>query len=103
MALEGLEVGGAVVGLLEAGEHRLAGLVEQVLGLGRVHPAPGDDLGAGEDLAGLGVDGDDDDDHALLGQHLAVAQHALADVADDAVDVEVAGGHAAGEVEPCRR
>ena len=39
------------------------------------------------------VDGDDDDDHALLGEHPAVAQHALADVADDAVDVEVAGGH----------
>ena len=42
------------------------------------------------------VDGDDDDDHALLGQHPAVAQHALADVADDAVDVEVAGRHPPG-------
>ena len=46
------------------------------------------------------VDGDDDDDHALLGQHPAVAQHAVADVADDAVDVEVAGRHLADAVEP---
>ena len=42
------------------------------------------------------VDGDDHHDHALLGQHPAVAQHALADVADDAVDVQVAGRHPAG-------
>ena len=39
------------------------------------------------------VDGDDHDDDALLGQHPPVAQHAVADVADDAVDVEVAGRH----------
>ena len=32
-------------------------LVEQVLGLGGVHPAAGDDLGPGEHLAGLDVDG----------------------------------------------
>ena len=78
---------------------RVARLVEQVLGLGRVHPAAGDDLRAGEHLAGLDVDGDDDHDHALLGEHLAVAEHALADVADDAVDVEVAGRHPAGRCE----
>ena len=39
------------------------------------------------------VDADDHHDDALLGQHPAVAQHAVADVADDAVDVEVAGRH----------
>ncbi len=39
------------------------------------------------------VDGDDDDDDAFLGEHAPVAQHALADVADDAVDVQVARGH----------
>ena len=44
-------------------------------------------------LRGLRVDGDDDHDHALLGEHAAVAQDALADVADDAVDVQVAGRH----------
>ena len=42
---------------------------------------------------------DDDDHHALLGEHPAVAQHALADVADDAVDVEVAGRHLAGDAD----
>ena len=38
--------------------------------------------------------------HALLGQHLAVAQHPVADVAHRAVDVEVAGGHRAVAVDP---
>jgi hypothetical protein len=37
------------------------------------------------------VDGGDHDHDSLLGEHLAVAQHAVADVADDAVHVEVAG------------
>ena len=46
------------------------------------------------------VDGDDHDDDAFLGQHPAVAQHAVADVADDAVDVEVAGRHASVAHEP---
>ena len=68
-------------------------LLEERLGLGGVHPALGDDLRAAHDLAGALVDGDDHDDHALLGELAPVAQHALADVADDAVDVEVAGRH----------
>ena len=67
----------------------------QILGLGRVHPAPGDDLRTGDDLAGGGVDGDDHDDDAFFREHPPVAQHAVADVADDAVDVHVAGGHRA--------
>ena len=51
-------------------------------------------------MAGAGVDGDDDDDHAFLGQELAVPQHPGADVADDAVDVKVTGRHLAGELDP---
>ena len=47
--------------------------------------------GPADDLAALGVDGDHHHDHPLLGQHPPVAQHPVADVADDAVDVEVAG------------
>ena len=73
--------------------HAVAGLVEQILGLGRVDPAPGDDLRAGEHPAGSDVDGGDDHDDALLGQHPPVPQHAPAHIADDAVDVEVAGRH----------
>ena len=42
---------------------------------------------------GLGVDGQDHDDHALFGEDPPIAQHAVADVADDPVDVHVAGGH----------
>ncbi len=42
--------------------------------------------------AGVDVDAGDDDHHALLGQHLAVAEDPVADVADaEPVDVEVAG------------
>ena len=94
VAADRLEVGGALVGRLgERRPHRGLGLLEQLVGLGRVDPAAGDDLGAGDDLAGGGVDGDDHDDDALLGEVAPVAQHAVADVADDAVDVQVAGGH----------
>ncbi len=56
-------------------------------------PAAGDDLGPHDDGAGLDVDAEEHDDHALVGEHPAVAQHAGADIADDAVDVEEAGGH----------
>ena len=72
------------------GAHRF---VEQVLRLGRVDPAPGDQLGPRDDGPLLGVDRHDDDHDALLGQHPAVPQHPPAHVADDAVDVEVAGPH----------
>ena len=55
--------------------------------------------GPGEHLARLGVDGDDHHHHALLGQHPPVPQHPPADVADDAVHVQVAGRHLADEVD----
>ena len=45
------------------------------------------------------VDRDHDDDDALLGQHPAVPQHALADVAHDAVDVQVAGRDPPGHLQ----
>ena len=89
--------------LLERRRDQVACLVEQILGLGRVHPAAGDDVGPGEHLAGLDVDGDDDDHDALLAEHATVADHALADVADDAVDVHVPGGHPADVCRARRR
>src|SRR4029078_10819252 len=76
---------------LDRVRHGVARLVEQVLGFRCVHPPPGDDLRAHQHLARPDVDGDDDHDHTLFGEHLAVAQHALADVADDPVYVEVTG------------
>ena len=103
VAAHRVEVGDALVGrLLERREHRVLRLLEQLLGLGRVDPAAGDDLGAGDDLARLRVDGDDHHDHALLGEVLAVAQHAVADVADDPVDVQVARPAPPGARPPCR-
>ena len=48
----------------------------QVGGLLFVDPTARDDLGAGDDLAGVGVDGHEHHDHALLGEVAAVAQHA---------------------------
>src|SRR5215204_624902 len=102
VAADRLEVGGAVRrGLGQRLTDCVLRVLEQRLGLGRVHPTLGDDLRTGHDLAGALVDGDDHDDHALLGQLATVAQHAEADVADDAVDVEVARGDAAGlDLEP---
>ena len=86
--------------LLDRLGDRVARLVEQILGLGGVDPAPRDDLGSDQHLAGLAVDGDDHDDNALGREHLAITQHAVADVADDAIDVEVAGRHAAVHLDP---
>src|SRR5207253_2059075 len=53
------------------------------------------DLGPGQDLPRLAVHGDDHDDHALLGQRPPVPQDTVADVANGAVDVQVAGRHLA--------
>ena len=54
-ALERLQVGGAGLHeeVLDRLAHDVGALVEQGLGLGGVDPAPGDDLGAGEDGAVL--------------------------------------------------
>ena len=73
--------------------NHLLGVLDEVFRFGGVHPTPRHDLGTGHDLAGLRVDGDDHDDHAFLGEHPAVLEHAVADVADDPVDVHVARGH----------
>src|SRR5438067_3850931 len=70
----------------------LLGLLQQLFGLGGVDPALRHDLGAGHDLAGVAVDGDDHDDDPFSGQLTTVAQHAPADVADHPVHIEVAGG-----------
>src|SRR4051794_7263194 len=99
VAAEGLEVGGARGGrLLQRVADGLAGFLEEVLGFGRVDPAPGQDLGAADDLAGADVDGDDDHHHALFAEHTPVAQDAVADVTHDAVDVEEAGRHLVDEL-----
>src|SRR6266508_60519 len=89
-----VEVGRAFVGRLgQRRQHRHLRFADQLLGFGRVDPSPGDDLGAGDDLTRSRIDGDDHHDDTLLGQAATVAQHAVAHVADDAVDVEVPGGH----------
>src|SRR5207237_1083791 len=89
-----LEVGGALLGRLrQRGEHRGLAVLEQLVGFGCVHPAARHDLGPGDHLARGGVDGHDHHDHALLGEAATVAQHAMADVADDPVDVEIARRH----------
>ena len=92
VAAQHLDVVGAVAQRLRhRGRHHLAGLAEQLLGLGRVHPAPGLDHRRAAERALLAVDRDHGHDHALLGQLLAVAQHAVLDVAHRAVHVDVAG------------
>ena len=54
-------------------------------------------------LRSRGVDGDHNHDHAFLGEHPAVAQSAVADVADDAVDEQVAAGTWPVTARPRRR
>src|SRR5256714_1324687 len=89
-----LEVGGALIGRLrQRGEHRGLAVLEQLVGFGCVDPAARHDLGPGDHLARGGVDSHDHHDHTLLGEAATVAQHAVAHVADDAVDVEIARRH----------
>src|SRR5260370_967675 len=76
-------------GAVDRRTHRLLRVLEQLFCFGRIDPTASDDLGTGHDLPHLGVDGDDHDDHAFLGEGAPVAQHAVADVADDPVDVHV--------------
>ena len=80
-------------GLFHRAPDGVARFVEQRLGLGRVDPTLRDDLRPADDLAGPAVDGHEDHDDALFGELAPVAQHALADVAHDAVDVGVPGGY----------
>src|SRR2546430_1202536 len=66
VAAEGAPVGraGDLLGrLLEALGHPLAGLLQQLLRLGGVHPPARDDLRPRHDFAGLGVDRGHHDDH----------------------------------------
>ena len=53
-------------------------------------------------VPGARVDRDDDDDDALFGEVLAVVEDSAPDVADDAVNVQVAGRHLAGELDAAR-
>ena len=63
---------------------------ELVVGFG--DKATSDYLGGSDEGAVLLVHGDDDQEHAVLGQRLAVAQDDVTDLADrDAVDVDTTG------------
>src|SRR4051812_47587895 len=67
VAPDGLEVRRTVLrDRRELIAHGRLRLFEKSFGFGRVHPALGDDLGAGDDLAGALVDGEDHHDHTLF-------------------------------------
>ena len=75
----------------ERGQHGRAQLLDEGLALLDVEHAARGDLGPGHHRA-LGVHGQRDGNHAVLGQDLAVAQHHGADVADPlAVDQDAPG------------
>ncbi len=71
----------------------LARLGEELLGLGRVDPAPRLDRRGPAEHAILAVHRHDDHDDTLFGELLAVTQHAALDVVHRAVDVDVAPRH----------
>ena len=71
--------------------------MQQFLGILDVDKAARDDLRLGQKVAVLRGDRQHDDDHAVLGEMLAVAQHDRADVADAvAVDKHLARGRITG-------
>ena len=76
---------------------RSTGLPHDRVLLVEVDEAAGDDLRLADDRAGLLVDGDDDHEHAVVGEGSPVAQDDVADIADrQPVDVDVAGGDRGG-------
>src|SRR5690606_5165338 len=85
-------LGRALQHLRDLGDHRAEG---RVLDAGTA----GLDVRSAGDLAGGGVDDHEDGDDALVAEDLAVLQGGLTDVADgEAVDVDVAGLHLAGDL-----
>src|ERR687888_1049620 len=85
---------------VERVEHPDAGLLDEVARLRLVDEAAGDDVGAGEHLAALRLDGDHDVDEALAAELAAVAQDGVADVADaETVDEHHPGGDALGPLQ----
>src|ERR1039458_7258369 len=71
-------------------------LLEECGAVGVLAEAAGDQLGTGHDGAGGTLDGEVDDDQAVLGELAAVAENDVGGVLQtEAVDVDVAGGHAA--------
>jgi hypothetical protein len=66
-----------------------------------VHEAAGEEVRGLDQLAGVGVDDRHHGDDALLGERAPVLQRRLGRAADGhAVDVDVAGGHLAGDRGP---
>ncbi len=74
-------------------------LVQQVVGLWRIHPSARDDLGASQHFVRFFIDGDDDHHDAFFGQNPSVTEHALTDISDDSIDVKVRSRHTSGEIE----
>ena len=84
-----------VGGLLEGGDHALAGLLQDVAGGLLVDEPAVHDVGASHELAGLRVDRHDDHHDPVAGELPPVAEHLAADVADaEPVDEGHAGAHA---------
>ena len=91
----------SAMALVRAVGHDLAGLLRAAPRPRGRAPSPGwRSRGVPTSCAAVEVDGGHHHDDALFGQHAAVAQHAVADVADGAVDVEVAGRHVAVAAQP---
>ena len=74
--------------------HLMAGAFHQFLALAHIHKAAADQIGTGQNLPVRAVDGDRNDDDAVLGQVVAVTQHHIAHVAHAvAVHHNCPGGH----------
>src|SRR5699024_2639788 len=58
------------------------GAPDQTVGFPHVHETAGDDVRSAEQIAGLEIDGDDNDGEHLLRKIFSVAEHDIADVPD---------------------
>src|SRR3972149_4539915 len=92
LGLQEGDLADVVARVLDRGDDPLDGGLDHAVVLRPVDEAAGDDLGPPDDVAGLLVDGDDDHEHAVVGEGPAVAEDDVPDLADrQAVDEDVAG------------
>src|SRR5450759_3421177 len=97
LALEQTHFTRAIALAFYADHHPLNGALHQRVILVATDEAAGHYLGLGHDAARLLVHGHDHDEHAIVGQGSAVAQHDFTHVADgEAVYEDVAGGNRRG-------
>jgi hypothetical protein len=94
LSFERLDISDAVSeGSFDRRSHRVTCLIEKIFSLWGIHPPAGDDLRTSEHRPRLHIDRHHNDDNTFFGERPSVANDTSANVANDAVDVDIPGGN----------